>query len=112
LKVQPLVLCRIAAALLLIASIVCLFKAVTDGSIAEQATYNLHPSEAARLAMQRMQTAADRWGWVGWSLQFAAAAVLSGGIESERVVRRVFVALGVVILTDGVLLLLMALIVR
>lgn len=109
---QPLTPWRIAAALLWIVSIACLFKAVNEGVNAEEWLYNPHVSDSARISIQHLQAAADRWAVVGWILQLATAAVLSAGINSKRVVRRIFVALGVLVATDGISLLLMAVIVR
>ena len=103
---------RIAAALLWIVSIACLFKAVGDGAAAEKSLYNPHLADSAKISIQHLQAAADRWAVAGWVLQLATAAVLSAGINAKRVVRRIFVSLGVLIAADGVGLLLMAVIVR
>jgi hypothetical protein len=109
---QPSTPWRIAAALLWIVSIACLFKAVSDGTAAEKWLYNPHLSDGAKVSIQHLQAAADRWAVIGWVLQLATAAVLSAGINSKRVVRRIFVALGVLVAADGISLLLMAVIVR
>jgi hypothetical protein len=55
---------------------------------------------------------ADRWTAVGWLLQLATAAVLSFGLKAPRLIRRTFVALGILIAVDGVTLLLMAVIIH
>jgi hypothetical protein len=95
-----------------IVSIACLFKAVAEGSAAQKWLYNPDLSALDRVSIQHLQAAADRWAVAGWVLQLATAAVLSVGISSKRVVRRIFVSLGVLIAADGVGLLLMAVIVR
>jgi len=79
---QPPIVWRIAAAVLWIISVACLFRAVGGGAAAEQALYNQSLTDAARLAIQHQAQVADRWAAVGWLLQFATAAVLSFGIES------------------------------
>ncbi|HEY4382679.1 MAG TPA: hypothetical protein VGN01_20210 [Acidobacteriaceae bacterium] len=79
---------------------------------AEEALNNPHLAAADRVAIHHQAEVADRWATVGWFLQFASAAVLSFGIKAARVVRRIFVSLGVLIAVDGVLLLLMAVIIR
>lgn len=109
---QPSTPWRIAAALFWIVSITCLFKAVGDGATAEKWLYNPHLTDTAEISIQHLQASADRWAVVGWILQLVTAAVLSAGINSKRVVRRIFVALGVLIAADGIGLLLMAVIVR
>ncbi len=63
-------------------------------------------------AIQYESELADRWEAAGWLLQFVTAAVLSFGIQSPRVVRRIFISLGVLIAVDGVSLLLIAVIIR
>ena len=103
---------RIAAAVLWIVSIACLFKAIGGAVTAEESLYNPQLTAADRISIQHETEVADRWSAVGWILQFATAAVLSFGIRSSRVVRRIFVALGVLIAADGIALLLMAIIVR
>jgi hypothetical protein len=108
---QPIVW-RIAAAVLWIVSIACLFHAVTAGAATEQALYNQHITDAARLATQRQAEVADRWAAIGWLLQFVTAAVLSFGLNFPRAVRRIFVSLGILIAVDSVTLLLMAVIIR
>ncbi len=108
----PPIVWRIAATVLWIVSIACLFHAVTAGATTEQALYNQHLTDAARLAIQHQAEAADRWAAIGWLLQFVTAAVLSFGLTYPRVVRRIFVSLGILIAVDGVTLLLMAVIVR
>jgi len=103
---------RIAATILWIVSIACLFRAVNYGVTAEEFIYNPHLTAADRIAIQHLSSVADRWAISGWVLQLATAAVLSAGINSKRVVRRIFVSLGVLIAADGIGLLLMAVIVR
>lgn len=110
--IRPLLQWRIAAAGLWIASAACLFKAIADASTSEQLLYNPHLVDAARIAAEHLAKAADHWSSAGWLLQFATAAVLSFGINSPRVVRRIFVSLGVLIAVDGITMLLMAVIVR
>lgn len=51
--------------------------------------------------IQYLQKVANRWDAAGWILQFAVAAVLSFGLNSRRVVRRIFLSLGTVIAVDG-----------
>ena len=109
---QPPIVWRLAAAVLWIVSIVCLFHAITGATAAEQALYNQHFTDAARLAIQHQAEIADHWAAAGWLLQFATASVLSFGIKSPRVVRRIFVSLGILIAVDGVTLFLTAVIVR
>jgi hypothetical protein len=104
----PPIVWRIAAVVLWIVSVTCLFQAVNRGVTAEEALHN--PKLAA--ADQRELEIADHWAAVGWLLQFATAAVFSFGLKSPRLVRRIFVSLGVLIAVDGVTLLLMAVIVR
>jgi hypothetical protein len=108
----PPIVWRLAAAVLWFASITCLFHAITGGATAEQALYNPQLTDVARQAIRHQSETADRWASVGWLLQFATAAVLSFGLKSPRVVRRIFVSLGVLIGVDGITILLMAVIVR
>jgi hypothetical protein len=108
----PPIVWRIAAALLWIVSIACLYQAVDRGVTAEEPHYNPNLSVADRLSIQQESKIADRWFAVGWLVQFATAAVLSAGVESPRVARRIFISLGVLIAIDGVTLLLVAVIVR
>ena len=103
---------RIAAAVLWLISIACLFHAITNGVTAEESHYNPNLTAADRLSIQHEAEVADRYAAVGWILQFATAAVLSFGIKSTRIVRRTFVSLGLLIAVDGVTLLLMAVIIR
>jgi hypothetical protein len=108
----PPIVWRIAAAVLWIVSIVCLFRAITSATNAEGWSTLAPLSDADHKAIQRMSEVADRWAAVGWLLQFATAIVLSFGLKSPRVVRRIFVSLGLLIGVDGVTLLLMAVIFR
>jgi hypothetical protein len=103
---------RIAAALLWIASLACLMKAIGGGVTAEESLYNPHLTGADRIAIHQLAQVADRWAAAGWILQFATAAVLFFGLKSPRIVRRIFVSLGVVIAVDSATLLLVAVIVR
>ena len=103
---------RIAAAVLWVASFVCLYQAIDRGVTAEEGHYNPNLTASDQLAIQHVSEIADRWSAAGWLLQFAAAAVLSFGLNSPRVVRRIFVSLGLLIAVDGVTLLLMAVIVH
>jgi hypothetical protein len=103
---------RIAAAVLWIASIACLFKAIGGAATAEESLYNPQLTTADRISIEHESKVADRWAAVGWILQFVTAAVLSFGIKSPRVVRRIFVSLGVLVAVDGITLLLTAVIVR
>ena len=103
---------RIAAALLWIVSIVCLFKAIGGAVTAEESLNNPYLTAADHVSIQHESEVADRLAVVGWVLQLASAAVLSFGLSSPRVVRRIFVSLGVLIAVDGVTLLLTAVIVR
>jgi hypothetical protein len=112
LKLRRAALWRSAAATLWILSVICLIKALGDGVSAEKWLYNPHLTDVDRASIQHLQAVADYWASAGWSLQFATAAVLSQGIQSERVVRRIFASLGVLIATDGVVLLLIAVIVH
>lgn len=111
-KLRPLALWRIAATLLWIASIVCLMKAVGDAATAEEALSNPHLNDLDRIAIQHLGRVADIWAVVGWGLQLVTAVVLSAGIDSQRAVRRVFASLGILIAADGILLLLVAVLVR
>ena len=110
--VQPRAFWRWTAAGLWIVSVICLVRALSDGIAAEQPRYDptLTPSEL--VAIRHLGDVAARWAVLGWILQMGAAAVLSAGIESTRVVRRIFVSLGILIGANGVLMLLMAVIVR
>jgi hypothetical protein len=90
----------------------CLVRALGDGSAAEKWLYNPHLTDVDRISIQHLQTAADHWAWAGWGLQLVTAIVLSGGIDSQRAVRRIFVSLGILIAADGILMLLLAVIVR
>jgi hypothetical protein len=109
---RPPIVWRIAAAVLWIVSVACLFRAIS-GAINAEGWSTIAPlSDADRLAVHRMAEIADRWAEVGWILQFVTAAVLSFGLKSPRVVRRIFVSLGILIAVDGVTLLLMAVIVH
>jgi hypothetical protein len=103
---------RIAAAALWIVSIVCIFKAIGGAVTAEESLNNPYLTAADHVSIQHEAQVADRWAAAGWILQFATAAVLSFGLKSPRVVRRIFVSLGVLIAVDGVTLLLMAVIIH
>jgi hypothetical protein len=103
---------RIAATVLWIVSIACLFKAIGGAATAEESLYNPQLTAANRISIEHESKIADRWDAAGWILQFATAAALSFGIRTVRVVRRIFVALGVLIAADGISLLLTAVIVR
>jgi hypothetical protein len=102
---------RIAAAALWILSVACLMKAVGVATAAEE-LYNPHISDANRMAIQHLGKLADIWAVVGWVLQLTTAVVLSRGLESERMARRIFISLGILIGADGILLLLMTVLVR
>jgi hypothetical protein len=95
-----------------IVSTFCLYQAIDRGVTAEESHYNPHLTDSDRVAIHREAEIADRWAAAGWLLQFATAAVLSFGIKSPRVVRRIFISLGILIAIDGVTLLLMAVIIR
>ena len=110
-KLQPPTAWRIGAALLWIVSIACLAKAVGDGVTAQKSLNNPYLTAPDRISMQHLSSTADIWTCVGWGLQLVTAFVLTGGIKSERVVRRIFVSLGVLIAIDGVALLLTAVII-
>jgi hypothetical protein len=56
---------RIAAAVLWILSVGCLVKAVGEAAAAEE-LYNLHISDANRMAIQHLGRLADIWAVVGW----------------------------------------------
>ncbi len=111
-KPRRLVLWRSLALALWVISIVCLFKAVGDATAAEESFSRAHLTDADRTAVAHLGSVADVWAWVGWGFQGAVAIVLAGGINSERAVRRVFVSLEILVATDGVALLLLAVIVR
>jgi hypothetical protein len=111
-KPRRLVLWRSLALAFWLISIVCLFKAVGDGVTAEESLNNPNLNDADRVEIRHLASTADVWGWVGWGLQGAVAIVLSGGINSERAVRRVFGSLGILVATDGVALLLLAVIIH
>jgi hypothetical protein len=93
-------------------SLGCLMKAIGDGAKAEESLYNPHLTDADRAAIHQVNVVADRWSGLGWVLQIATAVALALGIGSRRVVRRIFVSLGVLIAADGVALLLVAVIVH
>ena len=104
---------RIASVLLWIASVGFFIACFGESFSAEKLLYNNpHLTAADQISIQHSQTVADRWSAIGWLLQFAAAAVLSFGLRFPRVVRRIFVSLGVLIAVDGVTLLLMAVIIH
>jgi hypothetical protein len=102
----PKLVWRIAAAALWFISVVCLSKAIVGGVTAEESLYNPHLTAADRVTIQQESKISDRWSAVGWILQFATAAVLSFGLKSPRIVRRIFVSLGILIAIDGIALLL------
>ena len=108
---QPIVW-RIAASVLWIVSIICLFKAIGGAVTAEESLNNPYLTAADHVSIRHESQLADRWAAVGWLLQLVTAAVLSFGLKSPRLIRRIFVSLGVVIGIDGVALLLFAIIVR
>jgi hypothetical protein len=95
-----------------IISIGCLVHAIAGATNAEGWSTLAPLSDADRLAIHHMSEVADRWATAGWILQFATAAVLSFGLKSPRIVRRIFVSLGILIGVDGVALLLFAVLVR
>jgi hypothetical protein len=107
---SPPIAWRLAASFVWIVSIVCLLRAVTGAAKAGGWSTLAPLSDANRVEIQHLSEIADRLAAVGWLLQFVTAAVLAFGIQSPRVVRRIFVSLGVLIAIDGVTLLLMALI--
>jgi len=109
---RPLVVWRIAAAVLWIVSVACLYEAIERGVTAEESHYNPNLTVSDKLAIQHVTEIADRWFTAGWILQFATAAVLSFGLKSPRMVRRIFNSLGIVIAADGTALLLVAVIMR
>ena len=109
---QPRTIWRSSAAGLWVVSVVCLVRALSDGIAAEHLRYELTPTHAELNAVQHFAEVAARWAVLGWILQLGTGAVLSGGIESTRVVRRIFISLGILIGADGVLMLLMAVVVR
>jgi hypothetical protein len=108
----PSIVWRIAAAVLWIVSIVCLFKAIGEAVTAEESLNNPYLTAADHVSIQHESQIADRWAIIGWILQFAAPLVLALGLKFPRVVRRIFVSLGVLIAIDGITLLLMAVIVH
>jgi hypothetical protein len=79
--------------------------AISHAVNAEEVLYNPALTAADHLALQQLKAVGERWGVAGWILQIAAAATLACGIDTERVVRRIFVGLGVVIAADGLALL-------
>jgi len=103
---------RIAAALLWIVSIGCLYQAIALGVTAEESHYNPHLTAVDRSAIQHESKIADRWAVAGWLLQLVTASALSVGLKSQRIVRRIFVSLGGLIAADGVALFLTAVIAR
>jgi hypothetical protein len=108
LTLRPAWLWRLLALALWIASLGCLAKAIDLGAATE---LGQRAGPIADVAA-RTSIAADHWAGLGWALQIAAAIALAVGVESKRVSRKVFVALGVLIAGDGVLMLLVAVIVR
>ena len=103
---------RAAAVVLWIVSIGCLFKAIGGAVTAEESLNNPHLTAADHVSIQRESQVADHLATVGWILQFATATALSFGLNSPRVVRRIFFSLGILIAVDGVALLLVAVIVH
>jgi hypothetical protein len=103
---------RSAAAIVWIISLFCLFKAIGDGTVAEEALYNPHFTDVDRVAIHHLSAIADIWSTVGWTLQLATAAVLCSAIFAKTMVRRIFQSLGILIAADGVTLLLAAIIIR
>lgn len=108
----PRLVWRVAAAVLWIVSVGCLFRAITSATNAVEGSVLVPRSDADRLVIQHEAVIADRSAAVGWLLQFATAVVLALGLKSSRVARRIFVALGILIGVDGVALLLLAVILR
>jgi hypothetical protein len=88
----------------------CLFAALRYGSNAEWLSYS--QNEVSDATVRHLQTVAAVWAWCGWGLQAAAAIALSRGIVSEKMTRRIFVSLGILIAADGTLLLILAVILR
>jgi hypothetical protein len=111
-KLSPRLLLRLAAAFLWVLSIGCLVKAIGIAATAEESLYNPHLTEADRAFIHQQSVVADRWSVFGWVLQAATAVVLGSGIEARRVVRKIFITLGVLIAADGIALLLVAVIVH
>lgn len=103
---------RTAAAVLWIASLLCLFKAIGDGILAEESLYNPRLTDVDRVAIHHLSQVADRWSTAGWTLQLAVAATLCAGLSSANRVRRVFHSVGLLIAVDGVALLLVVIIIR
>jgi hypothetical protein len=87
----------------------CLTAAVYYSSTAEKLLYQTGELDAF---VKHLQTLASIWAWIGWVLHAAVATVLSAGINAKRVVRRVFIALGVLIAADGVALLISAVLIH
>jgi hypothetical protein len=111
-KLRPALLWRLAAAILWIVSLGCLATAIRDGADAARFHDNSTVTQAERGGVPELGVVADRWADAGWLLQVVAAALLALGIEAPRVVRRIFVSLEVLIAADGLMLLVMALIIR
>ena len=109
---RPLAAWRIAAAVLWIGSIACLFQAIGVGVTAEESLYNSTLTERDRVSIRQARRVADGWADAGWILQIATAGVLAFCTELKRVVRRIFVGLGVLIAADGILLLLITAFIR
>jgi hypothetical protein len=59
-----------------------------------------------------LKVRAERLGVLGWGLQAATALMYSASLFGGRTARRVFVSLGVLIAADGVVLLLIAVMIR
>jgi hypothetical protein len=105
---SPALLWRLAALALWTASFGCLAKAIDLGAATEVG----QRAGPIADAVARTSIAADHWAKLGWSLQIMAAVALAVGVKSDRISRKVFVALGVLIAGDGLLVLLVAVIVR
>lgn len=111
-KVHSRVLWRCTAAFFWILSLGCLAKAIRDGATAEEFRSKATVSETQRGATPQLSVVADRWADAGWVMQVVTVALLALGIDTQRVVRRIFVSLEVLIAADGLMLLLTAVIVR
>lgn len=109
---RRIVLWRCAAAAFWMFSLVCLFKAIGDGTTAEEALYNPHLTDADRIAIHHLSVIADIWSAFGWALQLATVSVLCSAILAKTMVRRIFQSLGILIAADGITLLFAAIIIR
>lgn len=103
---------RSAAACFWIVSLVCLFKAISDGAAAEQSLSGAHLSSADAASARHLSVVADRWATAGWTMQLFAAMTLAAGLTAANRSRQILYAVCALVGVDGVALLLAAILVR